>query len=153
MDFDDKLEELFIDLPEPAADVGPTVSAAVVGKTLHVGGVLPFSEGRIQYPGRVGVEVRLDNAKMAARFAAVMALAVARRELGGTFSKVRRVVRVEGFVACGADFRDHGKVIDGASELFAQVFGPGGKHVRTAVGVASLPQGACVEIAVTFELK
>ena len=153
MDFDDKLEELFIDLPEPPPDLGAAVGAATVGKLLHVGGVLPFAEGKVQHQGRAGVEVRLDSAKLAARIAAVMAIAYARRELGGTLAKIRRVVRVEGFVACGADFRDHAKVVDGASELFAQIFGPHGKHVRTAVGVASLPQNACVMLAVTFELK
>ena len=153
MDFDDKLEELFIDLPEPPPDKGAAVGAATVGKLLAVGGVLPFAEGKIQHPGRAGVEVRVDNARLAARFAAVMALALARRELGGSLAKIKRVARVEGFVACGADFRDHAKVIDGAGELFVQVFGPQGKHVRTAVGVASLPQNACVMLAVTFELK
>lgn len=153
MDFDEKLEELFIDLPEPAADIGSGLSAVSVGKLLIVCGARPFSEGRIQYPGRAGVEVRLDNAKIAARLAGVMALALARRELGGSLSKIRRVVRMDGFVACGADFRDHQKVVDGAGELFVQLFGVNGKHARTAVGVSSLPQGACVELAVVFELK
>jgi len=153
MNIDDKLEELFIDLPEPPADLGSSVGAAIFGKLLCVGGVLPFSEGRIQYPGRVGVEVRLDNAKMAARLAAVMSVAVARRELGGSLSKIKRVLRVDGFVSCGADFRDHQKVLDGAGEFFVQVMGQKGRHVRTAVGASSLPQNACVEIAVTFELK
>lgn len=153
MDFDEKLDELFIDLPEPPPDLGPTMAATTIGKTLIVGGALPFSEGRIQYPGRVGIEVRLDNARFAARAAAIMALAIARRELGGTLGKIRRIVRVDGFVAASVDLKDHAKVIDGASELFGQVFGVYGKHVRSVVGVASLPQQACVELAVTFELK
>lgn len=153
MSFDDKLEELFIDLPEPPVELGSALGAVSIGKLLHVSGALPFSEGRIQYPGRVGVEVRMDNAKMAARLAAVMSLAVARRELGGSLSKIKRVLRVDGFVACGADFRDHLKVIDGAGEFFVQIMGTNGRHARTVVGASSLPQNACVEIAVTFELK
>lgn len=153
MDFDDKLDELFIDLPEPPADLGPSVAAVTVGKLLIVGGALPLAEGRIQFPGRVGIEVRTDSAKLAARTAAVMALSLARRELGGTLSKIRRIVRVDAFVAAGVDFRDHAKVADGAGELFAQVFGNHGRHVRAVVGVSSLPQQACVELMVTFELK
>ncbi len=152
MTFSDKLEELFIDLPEPAPDRGNAVAAMKVGKLLHVGGVLPFAEGRLQFPGRAGVEVRLDNARMAARTAAVQMLAIVARELG-SIDKVRRVVRLDGLVASGADFSDHEKVVDGASELFVQLFGPFGKHVRTAAGAASLPRGACVQLSAVFEVK
>lgn len=153
MAFDDKLEELFIDLPEPPEDVGNTLGAVRVGKMIHVSGTLPLVGGRIQYPGRVGIEVRTDNARLAARAAGMLALALVRRELGGSLNRVRRVVRVDGYVACGADFEDHAKVVDGASELFVQIFGPFGKHVRIAVGVASLPRNACVEISSVFEVK
>ncbi|MFA5810991.1 MAG: RidA family protein [bacterium] len=153
MNYDDKLEELFIDLPEPAAELGSAVGAVAVGKTLYVGGALPLSEGRIQYPGRAGVEVKTDNAKMAARLAGVMTLAIARQALGGSLNSIRRVIRVDGFVAAGVDFREHAKVVDGAGELFAQIFGANGKHVRNAIGCASLPQNACVELSVMFEVK
>lgn len=153
MDFDKKLEELFIDLPEPPEDLGGVVGTVQMDKLMYVGCALPLAEGRIQFPGRVGIEVRLDNARLAARTAALQVLAYAKRELGGTLNKVRRVVKVDGFVACGADFRDQQKVIDGASELFTQIFGQFGRHVRTAVGVASLPQNACVELSVIFEVK
>lgn len=153
MNYDDKLEELFIDLPEPPQDIGSAVSAVQIGKFLHIGGTLPFSEGRVQYPGRVGVEVRLDNARLAARSAAVMVLAQARRALDGTLNNIRRVVKMDGFVACGADFKDHLKIVDGASELFVQIFGTNGKHIRTVAGAPSLPQNACVELSVVFEIK
>lgn len=153
MDFDEKLAELFIDLPEPSADVGSAVSAVQVGKILYVGGVLPFAEGRIQNPGRVGVEVRLDMAKLAARTAAVYVLAIVAKEQGGSLNKIKRIISLDGYIACGSEFRDHGKVLDGASELIGQIFGPFGKHIRTAVGVSSLPQNACVELSAVFELK
>lgn len=153
MNYDEKLEELYIDLPEAPANVGNTLATIRVGKLLYVTGVLPFSEGRIQYAGRVGVEIGQGNARLAARMAAVMALAMARKELGGSLKDIKRVVSMEGFVACGAEFRDHTKVLDGASELFVQVFGTNGRHTRTAVGVLSLPQNACVELAVVFEVK
>jgi enamine deaminase RidA (YjgF/YER057c/UK114 family) len=153
MDFDDKLDELFIDLPEPSESVGFSVSTIRVGKMLFVGGVLPLAEGRVQSQGKVGVEIRLDNARLAARTAGVMTLAIVAKELGGSLSKIKRVVSLDAQVACAADFGDHLKVIDGASELFNQIFGPFGKHVRTVCGVTSLPKNACVQITTVFELK
>lgn len=153
MDFDEKLHELYIDLPEPPTEPSGQLWALQVGKLLHVAGALPFSEGRIQHPGRAGIDNKLDTARLTARLAAIQALAMANKELGGSLLKIRRIVRVDGYVACGADFRDHGKVIEGASDLFLQVFGPFGKHVRNAVGAISLPGNACVQLAITFELK
>jgi enamine deaminase RidA (YjgF/YER057c/UK114 family) len=153
MTFDEKIEELFIDMTEPPLERGNVIGAVKNGKTLAVVGALPFASGRIQNPGRVGVEVRLDSAKLAARAAAVMALSYAWHELGGTLNKIKRVVKVEAFVACGADFRDHTKVADGASELLAQVFGPSGKHARSVAGVTSLPQNACISLSIEFEVK
>jgi enamine deaminase RidA (YjgF/YER057c/UK114 family) len=153
MNFDEKIDELFIDLPEPSKDTGAVVQVIRVGKLIHVSGVLPFSEGRIQFPGRVGIEVKLDSARLAARTAAVMVLAILNHELGGSLNKVKRVISVDGFVACGADFIDHPKVLNGASDLFAQIFGPYGKHVRTSVGITSLPRNACVEISCIFETR
>lgn len=153
MNYDEKLDDLYIDLPEPSKNTGHTLSAIRIGKMLHVTNVLPFSEGRIQYPGRVGVEVKPDNARLAARLAAIMSLAIAKRELNGSLKEIKRVVCVDGYIASGADFKEHAKVLDGASELFVQIFGVNGKHVRTAVGAASLPQNACVELSIIFELN
>lgn len=153
MNFDDKVENLFIDMTEPPPTKGASVGAVKSGKHLFVSGVLPYASGRIMYPGRAGVEVRLDNAKLAARTAAVMALSIARKELGGSLNRIKRIVKLEGYVACGADFADHAKVIDGASDLLSEIFGPYGKHVRNVVGVSSLPQNACVEISILFEIK
>jgi enamine deaminase RidA (YjgF/YER057c/UK114 family) len=153
MDFDEKLDELFIDLPEPQGDVGSFTSALLTGKQLYVGSVLPFAEGRIQMPGKVGIEIRLDMAKLAARTAAVLMLATVNKELGGTLNKVKRVLKLDGYVASAADFKDHLKVIDGASDLFAQIFGQNGKPVRTAIGVTSLPNNACVMLSAIFEIR
>lgn len=153
MDFDDKLDELFIDLPEPAADVGFSVSALKSGKYLHISGVLPFAEGKVQSQGKAGIEVRLDVARLAARTAGVMVLAIACKELGGSLKKISRVMSIDAQVACAADFKDHLKVVDGASELMNQIFGPFGKHVRAVSGVTSLPKNACVQLSVVFELK
>jgi enamine deaminase RidA (YjgF/YER057c/UK114 family) len=153
MNFDDRIEELFIDMTEPPPEKGSVAGAVKSGKQLFITGVLPYASGRIQSPGRAGVEVRLDVAKLAARTAAVMALSYARQELGGSLNKIKRVVKMDASVACGADFSDHAKVADGASDFLGEIFGKYGKHARTVVGASSLPQNACVELSIVFELK
>ncbi len=152
MDFDERLEDLYVDLPEPAQLVGAGVHAVRTGKLLYVGGVLPRLEGKMM-KGRAGIDVNIDAAKLAARAAAVNALAVIRQELGGTLNKVKRIVQVSILVASGADFKDHYKVIDGASELLGQVFGASGKHARIAAGAVSLPENATVELSMIVEVK
>jgi len=152
MTFDERLDELYIDLPEPAAVVGAGVHAVRTGKLFFLGGVLPLSEGRMM-KGRAGIEARLDVAKSAARASAINALAVLMQELGGSLNKVKRIVQLTMHVASGADFKDHFKVLDGASELIGQIFGSAGKHARIATGVASLPEGATVELSLIVEVK
>ncbi len=152
MNFDKKIEELFIDMTEPPPEMGNIVTAVKSGKQLFITGVLPYASGRVQNPGRAGVEVRLDVAKLAARTAAVMALSYARQELGGTLNRIKRVVKMDASVACGADFTDHAKVVDGASDLFGEIFGKYGRHTRAIAGASSLPQNACVELSVLFEI-
>jgi enamine deaminase RidA (YjgF/YER057c/UK114 family) len=152
MNFDQRLEDLFIDLPEPPQTKGKGVNAVRTGKLLYVGGVLPRSEGRMM-AGRAGVEVRLDMATTAARAAMLFALAIVKSELGGTLNKLKRVVQVSALVACGTDFKDHLKVLDGASDLLVQIFGPSGKHTRISAGVMSLPENATVELSMIVEVK
>ncbi|MFA4974253.1 MAG: RidA family protein [bacterium] len=153
MKFDDRLAELYIELQEPPSEKGSAQAVTQIGKLLYIAQALPYSSGRFHHQGRVGIEVKLDAAKLAARMAAVMAISYARHALGGSLSKIKRVVQLNGFVACGADFKDHEKVLDGASDLFGDIFGVDGKHARTAIGAASLPQNACVCLSVVFELK
>jgi len=152
MTFDDRLFELYIDLPEPPATDKATVHALRAGKLLFVAGVLPRSEGRMM-TGRAGVDVSLDKAKLAARAALVNAFGIIAAELGGSLSKIRRIVKLSGAVACGADFKDQFKVFDSASELINDVFGTHGKHVREVTGASSLPEGAVVELSLIVELK
>jgi enamine deaminase RidA (YjgF/YER057c/UK114 family) len=152
MDFDQRLEELFIDLPEPPQERGKGVNAVRTGKLLYVGGVLPRSEGRMM-AGRAGVEVRLDMATSAARAATMFALAIIKSELGGSLNKVKRIVQVSSLVACGTDFKDHLRVLDGASDLLIQIFGSSGKHTRISAGVMSLPENATVELSMIVEIK
>jgi enamine deaminase RidA (YjgF/YER057c/UK114 family) len=153
MNYDEKLHELFIDLPEPPTTLGGTSNTTQVGKLLFINGVLPLSEGRISPKGRVGLEVNTDNARRAARTTAVNCLGAISTHCGGTINKVKQIVSVTGYIAAGGEFRDHFKVLDGASELFSQIFGPAGKHTRNAVGCSNLPNDACVELSMIVELK
>jgi len=152
MTFDDRLFELYIDLPEPPASGKATVHAVRTGKLLFVSGVLPRSEGKMM-KGRAGIDTTLDKAKLAARTALVNAFGIIAAELGGSLNKIKRIVKLSGAVACGADFKDQFKVFDGASELLKDVFGIQGKHVREVVGASSLPEGAIVELSLIVELK
>lgn len=152
MDFEKKLSELFIELPELPAGSGAVVAAAASGKLLHVGGQLPFISGKISFKGRLGVEVSLDQGRLAARHALLMALSALRQQLG-SLNKVQKIIQLTGFIAVGGDFQDHDRVLDGASTLLEEIFGAAGKHARIAVGVSSLPKGACIELSLLVEFN
>jgi len=154
MNFDKKIEELFIDLPEPAPEVGATVHVAQAGKLLFIGGVLPWKDGRMAYRGRVGLELNLDAGRSSAHAAGLQALGLLRKYLDGSLNKVKGIVLLRGYVASGSEFRDQHKVLDGASQLLIDIFGPtSGRHTRSAVGVTSLPHGAPVELELVAEIK
>ncbi len=152
MDFESKILDLFIELPEPPTEGQNFSHATTVGKQIYVGGVLPFAEGKIQHPGRVGHEVRLDSAKFAAKTAATLMLAMLKKEVG-SLNKVKRLIKLDVYVNCGVEFRDHNKIADSAGEFFASIFGAAAKHVRCVFGVTSLPQNACVQLSAIFDVK
>lgn len=151
MNYDKRLEELFIELPEPAQSASGVVGAIAAGKLLYVGGQLPFVSGKVSFKGRLGVEISLDQGRLAARHATLMAVSQLRQALG-SLNKVQRVVQLAGFVASGGDFQDHDRVIDSASALLEEIFGSNGKHARVVAGVHSLPKGACVEVALLVSI-
>lgn len=153
MDFDAKLNELFIDLPEPVTIKNGFAHAITIGKLLYVGGQLPFTDGRLMAKGRVGFEVKLDTAKLAMRTACIHALAVIAAQSDGTLNQVKRIVQVEGYLATGGDFADHDKVMSGASELLTSIFGKFGAAACVSTGVASLPQNAPVVISMLVEMR
>jgi len=147
MDFDKRVEELFLDLPEMPA------SAVQAGKLVFIGGVLPWREGKMAYKGRVGLELNLDAGRLASHAACQQALGILRKHLGGSFNKVRQVVSLRGFIASGTEFHEQDKVLDGAAKLLQDVFGPAGKPVRSSVGVTALPHDAAVELELVVEMK
>ena len=147
----DRLAELGIELPEPAAPVAAYVPAVEASGLLHISGQLPFDQGALM-TGRLGDDRDLAFGQQAARRCAIMLLAQMRAALG-SLDRVERVVRLGVFVSSAADFTDQPKVANGASELMEQVFGEAGRHARSAVGVPVLPLGAAVEIDAIVAVK
>ncbi|MBI4125201.1 MAG: RidA family protein [Deltaproteobacteria bacterium] len=152
MSFEKKLEELFVELPETPRPPHGVVPAVQEGKILYVGQCLPFSAGKIVHKGRVGIEVSLDQARMAARHALLIGLSAIRGEMG-SLNKVRQFVQMTGFVAGGGEFQEHDRVLDQASKLLTDIFGNAGKHTRVAVGVNQLPQNACVSLSLIVAVQ
>lgn len=150
MSVDAKLLELGIELPKVATPVASYVNAVRTGSLLYLSGGLPdlAEEG---FRGQVPTAVSPEAAKQAARDAVLGRLAVIKAELG-SLDKVTRIVSVQGFVNAASDFHDVPQVINGASDTLVEVFGATvGAHSRAAVGVASLPLGVCVEVAMVIE--
>lgn len=139
-----KLAELGLSLPEPAAPVAAYVPVVVANGLAHVSGQVSMQDG-VLIRGRLGEDVSLTLGIEAARACGLMILAQLKAALGD-LSRVERVVKLGAFVNSTADFVDHPKVANGASELMVAVFGEAGRHARAAVGVPSLPLGVAVEI-------
>jgi len=140
----ERLAELGLVLPEPAAPVAAYVPVVVHGGLAHVSGQLPFVDGAL-VTGRLGESVSLEDGVVAAQACGVMILAQLQAALG-SLDRVTQVVKLGGFVNSAGSFTDQPKVINGASELMLEVFGDIGRHARSAVGVPVLPLGAAVEV-------
>lgn len=148
----DKLTALGLTLPAAPSAVANYVPAALVGDLVYVSGQLPLAGGALTLSGKLGDGVTVEQGYEAARQCALNGLAAAAGVLGGDLSRVKRVVRVGGFVASAAGFTDQPKVVNGASDLMVAVFGDAGRHSRAAVGVAELPLGAAVEVEFLFQV-
>ena len=150
MSIEARLQDLGIELPEVSAPLASYVPVMVHGDLAFVSGQLPFFDGEL-VTGTLGKDVDMDRAIAAARACGLMILAQLRAEIG-SLDKVQRVVKLGGFVASTPDFTDQHKVVNGASDLMAEVFGDNGVHARAAVGVPSLPVGAAVEVDAVIAL-
>ena len=147
-----KLAELGLTLPQVAAPVAAYIPAVRSGNLVWTSGQLPFVDGQLTTTGKVGAEVDAETAQGLARTCALNAIAAVAAEIGD-LDKVRRVVKVVGFVASAPDFTGQPGVINGASGLLGDVFGDAGRHARSAVGVAVLPLDAPVEVEVVVEVS
>jgi enamine deaminase RidA (YjgF/YER057c/UK114 family) len=146
-----RLGNLGIALPQVAAPLAAYVPAVRAGNVVYTSGQLPFDSGKLARTGKVGADVTPEEAKAMARICALNALAAVDALVG--LDSVTQVVKVVGFVASAPGFNGQPSVVNGASDLLAEVFGDKGAHARSAVGVAELPMGAPVEIELIVEVS
>ncbi len=150
---DARLAELGITIPEAAAPVANYVGHVVIGNMVSVSGQVTIENGQLQYIGKLGDSISLDDGYKAARLCAINIIAQLKAACGGDLDRVKRVVRLGGFVNSTPDFKDQPKVINGASDLMVEVFGDKGKHSRAAVSAGALPSGVAVEVDCIAEIE
>jgi enamine deaminase RidA (YjgF/YER057c/UK114 family) len=148
---EEKLKELGIELPKAPAPLGSYVTCVRTGNLVFLSGILPLKDGKLSRTGRVGKDLTIDEAREDAQRVVVNALAVLKAEIGD-LDRVRRCVKITGFVASAPDFADQPKVLNAASDLIFEVFGETGRHARVAIGVNVLPLHSPLEIEFIFEV-
>jgi len=148
-----RLIELGVTLPRAQPPRVARIKGAMrAGPLLFVSGQIPQWEGELRYVGKVGREFSVADGQAAARLCALNVLAQAALVLDGNLDRIRQIAKVGGFVNCMSEVTEIGAVVNGASELFIEIFGERGQHARTAVGACSMPLGVVVEIEATMEI-
>lgn len=151
MNWSARLAELGIELPQVAAPLAAYVPAVRTGNLVYTAGQLPMVAGELAQTGKVGADISPEEGKALARTCALNALAAVHSLVG--VDAITRVVKVVGFVASSPGFHGQPGVVNGASELFGEVFGDAGAHARSAVGVSELPLDAPVEVELIVEVS
>ena len=153
MSFDNKIKELNLILPNAADPVGSYVAAKVSGKLLYISGQISMNENGQLIKGKLGKDLDTEAGYNAAKRCGLSIIAQVKRACGNDLSKIKSCIKLTGFVNSTDDFTEQPKVINGASDLIASVFGNPGMHTRAAVSVNSLPLGVSVEVDAIFELN
>ena len=153
MSFEEKIKELKIELPEAKAPVGSYVATKISGKLLYVSGQISMSSNGELIRGKVGKELNTEEAYKAAERCGLSIVAQVKKACEGDLSKIKACIKLTGFVNSTEDFTEQPKVINGASDLIASIFGESGMHTRAAVSTNSLPLGVSVEVDAIFELN
>ena len=153
MSYEEKIKELRINLPEAKAPVGNYVATKVSGKMLFVSGQISIDETGQLIKGKIGKDLDTEAGYNAAKRCALSIIAQVKKACDNDLSKVKSCVKLTGFVNSTDEFIDQPKVLNGASDLIASVFGDAGMHTRAAVSTNSLPLGVSVEVDAIFELK
>ena len=153
MSYEEKIKELRINLPEAKAPVGNYVATKVSGKMLFVSGQISIDESGQLIKGKIGKDLDTEAGYNAAKRCALSIIAQVKKACDNDLSKVKSCVKLTGFVNSTDEFVDQPKVLNGASDLIASVFGGAGMHTRAAVSTNSLPLGVSVEVDAIFELK
>lgn len=149
---EERLKSLSITLPEASQPAANYVGHVISGNLLFLSGQVPLEDGKLAVAGILGRDVDLAQGQHAAKLCAINILAEAKAALDGDLSRIRRVIKITGMVASTPDFTDQHLVMNGASDLIVNILGPAGKHARAAVGMASLPLNASVEIDAILEI-
>ena len=150
---EERLRALSIELPQPSKPGANYVPWARSGQLVFLTGQLSQWNGERRFIGKLGREFGVEEGQAAARLCALNLIAHARDAAGGDLDRVARIVRIAGFVNSTPDFVQQSQVVNGASDLFVDVFGDAGRHTRMAVGVAALPYDVAVEVEAAFELR
>jgi len=150
---DKRLSELGIELPKAAAPAANYIPYVVSGNLVFVSGQITLLDGEIKYKGKIGENLTVDDGYQAARICALNLIAQVKEAAGGDLDRVKKVVKLGGFVNSASDFTDQPEVINGASDLMVEVFGDAGKHARFAVSAGALPRNVAVEVDGIFELS
>ena len=153
MNFEKKIEELKILLPEAKPPVGSYVATKISGNLLFVSGQISVDKNRNLIKGKIGKDLSLEEGYKAAERCGLSIISQAKVACNGDLSKIKSCVKLTGFVNSTDDFTDQPKIINGASDLIASVFGEAGMHTRAAVSTNSLPLGVSVEVDAIFELN
>ena len=153
MDFENKIEELNIILPKAKPPVGSYVATKIVGNLLYISGQISISESGELIKGKVGKDLSVEEGYKAAERCGLSIISQAKVACHGDLSKVKSCIKLTGFVNSTDNFTEQPKVINGASDLIASVFGEAGVHTRAAVSTNSLPLGVSVEVDAIFELN
>ena len=153
MNFEDKIKDLNLTLPKAADPVGSYLATKVSGKILFISGQISMSENGDLIKGKLGKELNTEEGYKAAKRCALSIVAQAKKACGGDLTKIKSCIKLTGFVNSVDSFVEQPKVINGASDLIASIFGNAGMHTRAAVSVNSLPLGVSVEVDAIFELN
>ena len=153
MSFENKIKELKIKLPTAADPVGSYVATKITGNLLFISGQISIDENGELIKGKVGKDLDTDAGYNAAKRCALNIIAQVKKTCGDDLSKVKSCIKLTGFVNSTDDFIEQPKVINGASDLIASIFGKAGMHTRAAVSVNSLPLGVSVEVDAIFEIN
>ena len=153
MSFEDKIKNLNIELPKAADPVGSYLATRITGKLLFISGQISINENGELIKGKIGKDLNTEDGYNAAKRCALNIIAQAKKSCNDDLSKIKSCIKITGYVNSTDDFIDQPKVINGASDLIASIFGDSGMHSRAAVSTNSLPLGVSVEVDAIFELN
>ena len=153
MNFEDKINELKITLPEAKAPVGSYVATKILNKMLFISGQISIDQNGELIKGKLGKDLNTDDGYQAAKRCGLSIISQVKKACDGDLSRIKSCIKLTGFVNSTEDFIEQPKVINGASDLISSIFGPAGMHTRAAVSTNSLPLGVSVEVDAIFELN